>query len=159
IADKVSRVRQIAAMMAKRLDVTEKEQIHIDRAAEICKFDLVTNMVNEFTELQGVMGQKYAKIVVENEIVAQAIEEHYLPKNAQDSLPNRIVGSVVSVADKLDTIVGCHAIGLIPSGSLDPYALRRQALGVLQIFKANEWEININELLEDVLKLFEDKKT
>ncbi|SFL81527.1 glycyl-tRNA synthetase beta chain [Gracilibacillus orientalis] len=157
IADKVKRVTEICEIIAEELDLSEQEKTQVDRAAKISKFDLVTNMVNEFTELQGTMGRKYATIFGEDDVVAQAIEEHYMPRNAYDELPNSVVGSVVSIADKIDTIVGCFAVRLIPSGSQDPYALRRQALGILQINQHSSWDLNINQLLEKVFELFDAK--
>ncbi|WP_163581247.1 glycine--tRNA ligase subunit beta [Gracilibacillus saliphilus] len=157
IADKVKRVTEISEIIATELNLPELEKKQIERAAKISKFDLVTNMVNEFTELQGIMGRKYATIFGEDDAVAQAIEEHYMPRSANDKLPASVVGSVVSIADKIDTIVGCFAVGLIPSGSQDPYALRRQALGILQINQHNSWDVNINQLIEKVFGLFDAK--
>ncbi|UOQ86036.1 glycine--tRNA ligase subunit beta [Gracilibacillus salinarum] len=157
IADKVSRVIDISKMIANELHFSDQVQKKIERAAQISKFDLVTNMVNEFTELQGIMGRKYALIFGEDDTVAKAIEEHYMPRNAQDKLPESNVGSVISIADKLDTIVGCFAVGLIPSGSQDPYALRRQALGIMQIIQGQQWELNINSLIEKVYTIFDAK--
>lgn len=156
IADKVSRIRRIAAMIATDLKVNDTVKEQIDRAAEICKFDLVTNMVKEFTELQGIMGRKYAVIFGEEDIVAQAIEEHYMPRNAHDTLPASKIGAIVSVADKLDTIVGCYAVGILPSGSQDPYGLRRQALGILQIIQENKWELNVSKMINKVYELFKE---
>ncbi|KAB8128738.1 glycine--tRNA ligase subunit beta [Gracilibacillus oryzae] len=155
IADKSERVTNIASIITAQLQLNDEEKNKVTRAAQISKFDLVTNMVNEFTELQGVMGRKYAEIFGEDEEVAKAIEEQYMPKNANAELPETIVGSVVSIADKLDTIVGCFTVGIIPSGSQDPYALRRQALGVIQIVGRRKWNLNISELLYHVQKLFE----
>lgn len=159
IADKVNRVNKIAKIIARKLSLQDDVTQKVTRASEICKFDLVTNMVNEFTELQGVMGHKYALIFGEDKEVAQAIEEHYLPKSAKSELPKSLVGSVVSVADKLDTIIGCFTVGLIPSGSQDPYALRRQALGIVQIVKERNWDINISELIKEVQQLYIDFTT
>lgn len=114
-------------------------------------------MVNEFTELQGVMGgRKYAEIFGgEDDIVAQAIEEHYMPRNAHDEMPHSIVGSIVSIADKIDTIVGCFSVALIPSGSQDPYALRRQTLGILQIIQHHQLDINVMDITQKVFLIFE----
>ncbi|WP_163539604.1 glycine--tRNA ligase subunit beta [Gracilibacillus sp. YIM 98692] len=158
IKDKVNRVVEISKLIANKLNLTEKEGNQIIRAAQISKFDLVTNMVNEFTELQGIMGRKYATIFGEDEAVAQAIEEHYMPVSANAPLPKSTVGSVVSVADKLDTIVGCFAVGLRPSGSQDPYALRRQALGIIQIMESKQWKVNLSQFIGEVLSLFVDKE-
>ncbi|WP_058307419.1 glycine--tRNA ligase subunit beta [Gracilibacillus massiliensis] len=155
IADKVKRVVEIATIIGKELNLSNPEQKQIRRAASISKFDLVTNMVTEFTELQGTMGRKYATIFGEDEVVAQAIEEHYMPRNAHDQLPQSTIGSVVSIADKIDTIVGCFSVGLIPSGSQDPYALRRQAQGILQINQHNQLNINVMDLIQQVFALFE----
>ncbi|WP_066192921.1 MULTISPECIES: glycine--tRNA ligase subunit beta [Gracilibacillus] len=157
IADKVIRVEKISAWIANMLQLNDKQKSQVTRTAQISKFDLVTNMVNEFTELQGIMGRKYAEMFGEDRVVAQAIEEHYMPRNTHDDLPESTVGAIVSMADKLDTVVGCFAVGLIPSGSQDPYGLRRQALGILQIVQAKQWELNITEVCEQVLALFTEE--
>lgn len=149
--EKVSRVKQVALHLAEKLSLEELD--HIVRAAEISKFDLMTNMVNEFTELQGVMGEKYARYFGEPEEVAQAIGEHYLPKHSHGSLPVTAAGSVVSIADKLDTIAGCISVGLIPSGSQDPYGLRRQAIGILRILKEQRWNLPVEALIDYALSV------
>src|SRR5699024_7677926 len=117
-------------------------------------FDLTTNMVNEFTELQGLIGEKYALKFGEDKEVARAIREHYLPDHAEGELPVSVVGSIVSVADKLDTIVGCIYAGLIPRSSQDPYGLRRQAIGILKILKERRWNISVRELFEMPFDLY-----
>src|SRR5699024_7676317 len=114
---------------------------------------LMTNMVNEFTELQGIMGEKYARYFGESEQVAKAIREHYLPLQANGTLPESIEGSIVSVADKLDTIVGSISVGLMPTGSQDPYSLRRQAIGVLRILLEQKWEVTVEQTLQLAGKL------
>ncbi|WP_371068707.1 glycine--tRNA ligase subunit beta [Sediminibacillus sp. JSM 1682029] len=157
IAEKVERVAQLTSKIAELLDMDTAVRNHAVRAAEISKFDLVTNMVNEFTELQGIMGEKYARLFGENERTAQAINEHYMPRHAGDTLPQSPEGALVSVADKLDTIIGCISVGIIPSGSQDPYGLRRQAIGVLQILKAQKWEVKLEQLLEQAYLQFETK--
>jgi len=121
------------------------------RAAKLCKADLVTNMVFEFTELQGIMGRDYAKVGGENEEVCQAIFEHYLPRYAGDILPETNAGIALSIADKLDSIAGFFAIGIKPSGSQDPYALRRQALGILSILLDKKLSVNLNNLINAAL--------
>ena len=121
------------------------------RAAKLCKSDLVTNMVFEFTELQGIMGRDYAKVGGENEEVCQAIFEHYLPRYAGDILPETNAGIALSIADKLDSIAGFFAIGIKPSGSQDPYALRRQALGILSILLDKKLSVNLNNLINAAL--------
>src|SRR5690606_8990525 len=118
-----------------------------DRAALLCKADLVTHVVYEFPELQGVMGEKYALASGEGEAVARAIFEHYLPRYAGDELPATPSGVLVSLADKIDTVTGCFGIGLVPTGSQDPYALRRQALGILRILLAHRPAITLGRLV------------
>jgi glycyl-tRNA synthetase beta chain len=152
---KNARVQEFANEIAILLNVTEHEQKAVNRAAEICKFDLVTNLVYEFPELQGQMGEKYALQKGEGELVAKAINEHYMPRNSEDSTPKSNVGAVLAIADKLDTISSFFAIGKIPSGSQDPYALRRQASGIIQILLAKNWSVSFEEILTISLKLVE----
>jgi glycyl-tRNA synthetase beta subunit len=123
-------VKRLAAEIAREFGCDDSKAV---RAAELCKADLTTLMVYEFPELQGVMGRYYAANSGESDDVARAIEEHYLPTSAESSLPTTRLGSVVSIADKLDTIVGYFGIGLTPTGSQDPFSLRRQAIGVCRI--------------------------
>ncbi|ASN05202.1 glycine--tRNA ligase subunit beta [Virgibacillus necropolis] len=155
LTDKVDRVvtisTQLANLLQTNIDTTEQSI----RAAKICKFDLATNMVNEFTNLQGVIGEKYALHNNEEKDVATAIREHYLPLQSNDPLPTTVEGEIVSVADKLDTIVGCISIGLIPTGSQDPYGLRRQAVGVLRILKEKKWDIALEDLLALTREVFQ----
>ncbi|SDN08848.1 glycine--tRNA ligase subunit beta [Sediminibacillus halophilus] len=157
IADKVGRVTQLTGQISDLINMDAVVRKQAVRAAEISKFDLVTNMVNEFTELQGIMGEKYARLFGENEQTAKAINEHYMPRHAGDALPASTEGALVSVADKLDTIIGCISVGIIPSGSQDPYGLRRQAIGVLQILKSQKWQVKLEELLEKTYQQFEAK--
>ncbi|MFD1066370.1 glycine--tRNA ligase subunit beta [Oceanobacillus locisalsi] len=152
--DKVKRVQKIAGHLAENLQLKEIEEIA--RAAAICKFDLMTNMVNEFTELQGVMGEKYATYFGETQAVSQAIREHYLPNQSHGSLPATVVGAVLSIADKMDTIAGCIGVGLIPTGSQDPYGLRRQAMGILRILKDQHWNVSVESLMEFTLAVLQD---
>jgi glycyl-tRNA synthetase beta chain len=156
LADKVTRVRRLAIKLAQMLSFTPEQSKAIDRAAEICKFDLVTNMVYEFPELQGFMGEKYARQKGENEEVAVAINEHYMPRNADDRTPSGNVGALLSIAEKADTIASFFSIGLIPSGSQDPYALRRQATGIVQILLQKGWQIKLEDLLHEALSLLEE---
>jgi len=132
LGDKVRRVRAIARRLADMSAVDAQTAAWVDRAASICKFDLVTQMVYEFPELEGVMGGYYAKNAGEPEPVARAVAEHYRPRHAGDEPPQTAVGAIVGIADKIDTIVGCFSIGIVPTGSADPYALRRQASGIVQ---------------------------
>ena len=120
----------------------------ISRSADICKFDLVSQMVYEFPELQGIMGEDYARKAGERESVAKAINEHYQPRFAGDLAPSELTGAIVSLADKIDTIVGCFSIGIIPTGSQDPYALRRQAAGIVQIILAHGLKLQLNDLYD-----------
>ncbi|MHB8918801.1 MAG: glycine--tRNA ligase subunit beta, partial [Desulfocucumaceae bacterium] len=130
VYDKVERVTGLALFIGEKLGAGNDLLGIIKRAAAICKADLVTNMVYEFPELQGVMGREYALRSGEIRDVAQAIFEHYLPRFAGDILPSTQGGRVLSLADKMDTLAGCFAVGIQPTGSQDPYALRRQALGI-----------------------------
>lgn len=147
ITDKVNRVVAVTSQIANLLQLDKKASEQAIRAAEICKFDLATNMVNEFTNLQGVIGEKYALHNHEEANVAIAIREHYLPLHSDDPLPKTVEGAIVSIADKLDTIIGCISIGLIPTGSQDPYGLRRQAVGILRILESPQWDISLEKLL------------
>jgi glycyl-tRNA synthetase beta chain len=158
MGDKVRRIREISGELAEWLTFDEEIVAHIDRAAEICKFDLVSHMVNEFPELQGRMGEEYAQLAGENHKVSKAIFEHYLPRFAGDVLPQSDVGSILSVADKIDSIVGCFAIGIIPTGSQDPYALRRQALGIVQILLHEKWPITLEQLFNIAITSFRNRQ-
>jgi len=156
VSDKVKRVQQIAKKIATHLSISEDEFKKVIRAAEICKFDLTTNMVNEFTELQGVIGEKYALNFGEDKEVAQAIREHYLPNHAAGKLPESLIGAIVSVADKLDTVAGTIYIGLTPTSSHDPYGLRRQTIGILRILEEWKWDISVSELFNIPFELFNE---
>lgn len=146
VYDKSLRIEKLANDILEKLNETDIKEDTL-RAAKLCKADLVTGMVFEFTELQGVMGREYAKVNGENENVAEAIFEHYLPRFAGDILPATKSGIVLSIADKLDSIAGFFAIGIQPTGSQDPYALRRQALGIINILMDNNLDISLGELV------------
>lgn len=154
VAEKVKRVTANAVAIADQLGLSNSEINQVERAATISKFDLVSQMVDEFPELQGVMGEKYALIFGEDPEVAKAINEQYMPRHANDQLPNSTIGSILSIADKIDTIVGCIGIGLIPTGSQDPYALRRQAMGIIQILEQQNWLINFETIVDIALDQF-----
>ncbi|WP_439646228.1 glycine--tRNA ligase subunit beta [Secundilactobacillus odoratitofui] len=139
---KMQRVAAIAGQLGHTLGLTETQVTDVVRAAHIYKFDLVTGMVGEFAELQGVMGEKYALLNGENAAVAQAVREHYMPISADGDLPASAVGAVLALADKLDSILTFFAAGMVPSGSNDPYALRRQATGIVRIIRANNWHFD-----------------
>lgn len=146
VYDKSLRIEKLANDILEKLNETDIKEDTL-RAAKLCKADLVTGMVFEFTELQGVMGREYAKVSGENENVAEAIFEHYLPRFAGDILPATKSGIVLSISDKLDSIAGFFAIGIQPTGSQDPYALRRQALGIINILMDNNLDISLRELV------------
>ncbi|MGN1400764.1 MAG: glycine--tRNA ligase subunit beta [Bacillus sp. (in: firmicutes)] len=153
LAEKVSRVKRLAEALSDELKVDTETKATAVRAAEIAKFDLVTNMVYEFPELQGYMGERYARMKGETEEVAVAINEHYMPRHAEDASPASSAGAIVSVAEKIDTIASCFAIGIIPTGSQDPYALRRQASGIVQILVDKQWEIPFELIIDLALDL------
>ena len=161
IYEKVERMIDLAQEFASDLDYTADEIQQSQRAAKLAKADLVTEMVNEFSKLQGVMGREYALIDGEDEAVAEAIFEHYLPRYADDKLPESKIGRVASLADKIDNIVGCFSVGLIPTGSQDPYALRRQGLAVVKIITDAGLDITLKQLINSALDLLEanDKLT
>ncbi|NET30837.1 MAG: glycine--tRNA ligase subunit beta [Cyanothece sp. SIO1E1] len=154
VYDKVQRLSRVADFIATQLQVEATEQAHIQRAAQLCKADLITQMVGEFPELQGVMGEKYALASGEPEAVATAIFEHYLPRGASDRLPQSLVGQVVGLADRLDTLVSIFSLGLLPTGSSDPFALRRAANAMVNIVWAAELPLNLQQLLQQVVADF-----
>lgn len=154
VREKVNRICQGANLISQQLEVSETESTQIQRAALLCKADLVTQMVYEFPELQGVMGEKYAREGGEPEAVSTAIFEHYLPRGATDSLPQTLVGQVVGLADRLDTLVSIFGLGMIPSGSSDPFALRRAANAVVNITWDANLTINLHQLLEQLAANF-----
>ena len=142
--ERVQRLTKVATVIAKRLGANPD---HAERAARLCKADLLTGMVGEFPELQGIMGTYYARHDGEPEAVAQAIEAHYHPRFANDTLPDDNVAAAVALADKLDTLVGIFGIGLAPTGDKDPFALRRHALGVLRILLEKTLPLDLMDLL------------
>ena len=150
VYDKTLRIEKLSSDILESLNLNDIKEDAI-RAAKLCKADLVTSMVFEFTELQGIMGREYAKVGGENEVVSEAIFEHYLPRFAGDILPETKAGIALSIADKLDSIAGFFAIGIQPTGSQDPYALRRQALGVLSILMDKKLDVNLKDLVNHAL--------
>jgi glycyl-tRNA synthetase beta chain len=145
VAVKVERIQRLAAWIAERVDPATRATA--ERAALLCKADLTTNMVKEFPNLQGVMGREYARLSGEPPEVCQAIEEHYLPRFTGDRLPASVAGAAVALADRLDSIVGCFGVGLVPTGSEDPYALRRAALGVVQTVLQWGFRLSLDEVV------------
>jgi glycyl-tRNA synthetase beta chain len=148
--EKVERVRWIARWLAEQWFNSGLPQSSVaaaDRAAELAKCDLATDMVREFTELQGIVGGLYAKAQEEPEEVCWAIYDHYRPAGLDDPIPRNLTGCAVAVADKLDSLVGCFAAGLIPSGSSDPFALRRAALGIVKIILERRLPLSLSATL------------
>jgi glycyl-tRNA synthetase beta chain len=143
---RTERLEGLAGRIAERMDGDELAE-HARRAAHLCKADLLTGLVGEFPSLQGVVGRELARLGGEPEPVATAIAEHYLPSGADDELPATPAGAALALADRLDVIVGCFSIGLLPSGSQDPYALRRNALGVLLIIERQALELRLDWLV------------
>ncbi|NER36765.1 MAG: glycine--tRNA ligase subunit beta [Oscillatoria sp. SIO1A7] len=148
VREKVERLSKIASFIWEQLELSEAERSQIERAALLCKADLVTQMVYEFPELQGVMGSKYARTSGEGEAVATAIFEHYLPRGEGDRLPETLTGQAVGLADRLDTLVGIFGLGMLPSGSSDPFALRRAANAIVNIIWAADLPLNLHQLIE-----------
>ncbi|MGA1867311.1 MAG: glycine--tRNA ligase subunit beta [bacterium] len=147
--DKVLRLKELAVFIAHKVLPHSNASFveNLQRAAQLCKTDLLTQMVGEFPNLQGIMGRIYALADGEPSIVAQAIEEHYLPRFSGDTLPQSLEGSILSVAEKMDNMVSCFALGLIPTGSEDPHALRRQTLGIILITLAQGMPLLWEELI------------
>lgn len=144
--EKMQRVTVLAQLIGTKLGFTAAELTDLKRASEIYKFDLTTGMVGEFAELQGVMGEKYALLNGENAAVARAVREHYMPISAEGALPDSKVGSVLALADKLESILSFFSVGMIPSGSNDPYALRRQAYGIVRIVADKQWHLDLLDI-------------
>lgn len=161
IYEKVMRIQSISAWLATHFGFPKTEVDDCKRAAYLSKADLVTNMIGEkeFTKLQGFMGWKYAAKDGEKPEVARAIFEHYLPRYADDRLPDSPVSAVVSLADKFDTIVGCFGVGIIPTGSQDPYALRRAALGITRIILDRALNLSLGDVTKFALNELESKLT
>ena len=162
--EKILRVRGIAEFIAESVDhgleLKKGEpdfKMQAARAATLCKADLVSHVVVEFPKLQGVMGRVYAKMAGELPTVSTAIEEHYRPTRSGGALPETITGAVLSIADKIDSICGCFSVGLIPTGASDPYALRRQGIGMIQIINDKGFLFSILSIIEKSLNLFSAK--
>ncbi|HEY9888878.1 MAG TPA: glycine--tRNA ligase subunit beta, partial [Candidatus Obscuribacterales bacterium] len=151
---KVQRIGAIADLIADQLGLATAARQQLQRAAQLCKADLVTQMVGEFPELQGVMGEKYARHSGEPEAVAVAIAEHYLPRGAHDALPQSLLGQALGLADRLDTLVSIFSLGMVPTGSSDPFALRRAANAILTVTWHANLPINLHALLDQVVAAF-----
>ncbi|KRL13113.1 glycine--tRNA ligase subunit beta [Schleiferilactobacillus perolens] len=155
--EKMQRVAGIAHYLGERFELSDEELTDLDRAAHIYKFDLVTSMVGEFPELQGTMGEIYAQLQGEKPAVAQAIREHYMPTSADGKLPESKIGSVLAIADKMDTIMTFFGAGMVPSGSNDPYALRRQAYGIIRILQEHRWHFPLLRIQAAIVSQFQKK--
>jgi len=153
-ADRMIRVRTLSALIATELGMTAGDLAHVERAAELAKADLLTDMVGEFPELQGIMGTYYARNDGEPEAVARAISEQYLPRFAGDALPATPVGTVLAMADKLETVAGLFSIGQLPTGDKDPFALRRHTLGIIRMLIEKPLAIELAKLLGACEKVF-----
>lgn len=153
---KVLRFRKLAVKIASALKVKPAVKKNVDRAAFLAKADLESLMVGEFSELQGIMGREYALLAGEDPAVANAIYEHYLPIVAGGDLPQSDEGAIVGIADKMDTIVGFFGVGMPPTGTADPYALRRQALGIINIILSKRYTLSLNSLIDESLGLLKD---
>jgi len=153
--EKVMRFTQLALFICERIDA--KLRRTVERASLLCKADLVTGMVGEFPKLQGIVGREYARLSGEKPEICEAIYEHYLPAFAGDRLPSSPVGDMVSMADKLDTIVGCFGVGLVPTGTADPFGLRRQVLGIIRIILEKKYSLSLLELIDESEKQLKEK--
>ncbi|WP_418627969.1 glycine--tRNA ligase subunit beta [Veillonella atypica] len=153
LADKTERLLTLGRVFSEECELHEDARVVLERATELAKTDLTTGMVTEFTELQGVMGKEYALLDGESPEVAEAIFEQYLPRFAGDVLPQTEAGKVLSIIDKIDNIVATFSRGLIPTGSQDPYALRRQTIGILNILLNSEWNISLRPIIVESMNL------
>lgn len=154
--EKMQRTGVLGKIIGNQVGLNETELAELKRASDIYKFDLVTGMVGEFPELQGIMGEKYALLQGEEKAVATAIREHYLPNSAEGVLPETKVGTVLALSDKLDSLLTFFNVGLVPSGSNDPYALRRQAYGVLRILEKEQWAFPLKKIIGKAIAAFNE---
>jgi glycyl-tRNA synthetase beta chain len=161
--EKAQRAAKIAAYLAAAASSSANVpalpdlQEHVTRAARLCKSDLVSHVVGEFPKLQGIMGRIYATLAGEAPEVAVAVEEHYRPVYSGATLPQSLTGAILGIADKIDTICGCFSVGLVPTGASDPYALRRQGIGIVQIMLDRKFAFSLQELIQTSLRLFGEK--
>ncbi|MBM2838092.1 MAG: glycyl-tRNA synthetase beta chain [Deltaproteobacteria bacterium] len=157
VYEKMERFKSIAEFLADILKPEVKETV--SRAAYLCKADLVTGMVGEFPELQGIMGREYARVANEDADVAAAIYDHYLPRFAEDGVPVSDAGAILSIADRIDTICGCFGIGQIPTGATDPFALRRHTIAIINIILTRNYRVSISRLADKAIELLSGKIT
>ncbi|MEA3485725.1 MAG: glycine--tRNA ligase subunit beta, partial [Candidatus Aerophobetes bacterium] len=156
--DKAMRLVKLGGRLASYLGENSEVKERVERAAYLCKADIVTQVVREFPALQGIMGKEYAIYSQEDSIVAQAILEHKLPRSNNDGLPETIEGAILALTDKIDTLTGSFWAGFIPSGSEDPWGLRREAQGIVEIILDREWKIPLTYLIKEGLKLYGKKE-
>lgn len=152
VYDKMTRLRKLSEILSEFIPGTNADMLK--RAATLCKADLSTQLVYEFPELQGVIGKDYALVGKEEREVAEAIEEHWLPKSEGGPLPKSLTGSILALADKFDNLIGYYSVGIKPTSSSDPYALRRATLGIIKILIENKWSINLTKLLDRAYTAF-----
>ncbi|HEB71692.1 MAG TPA: glycine--tRNA ligase subunit beta, partial [Nitrospirae bacterium] len=157
VGEKVKRLTSLAVYLAEKIKPESIDKVK--RTAELCKADLETLMVYEFPELQGVVGREYGLKAGEADDMCEAIYEHYMPRWSGDALPSSDIGAIVALADKIDTLVGCFGIGLIPTGTADPFALRRGALGVIQIIFEKQYPLDLGDLFDKSISQFNGKLT
>ncbi len=154
VKTRVSRIEELSEKIAESLHLADESIEDLKRAASLSKNDMTTQMVAEFSELQGIMGEIYAKNAGESDLVSTSIREQYLPRFSKDSIPSTTVSSVLALADKIDAIAGMFAIGNKPTGSQDPFGLRRAAIGAISIIKNNNWTISLKELIKESLVIY-----
>ena len=156
---RVQRITQLSTFISDKLNLSSTQQKHVQRIAELSKFDLETRMVYEFPELQGVMGQNYAHLKNEQDVVCNGIREHYYPRNAKDSLPGNSETVPVAIGDKLDLITTAFSLGMMPSGAADPYALRRNAQGITQLILGLRLSLDLRELTEAAIRVLDEQQS
>ena len=156
---RVQRITQLSTFISDKLNLSSVEQKHVQRIAELSKFDLETRMVYEFPELQGVMGQNYASLKNEQDVVCNGIMEHYYPRNAKDSLPVDSETVPVAIGDKLDLLTTAFSLGMVPSGAADPYALRRNAQGITQLILGLRLSLDLRELTEAAIRILDEQQS
>ena len=156
---RVQRITQLSTFISDKLNLSSTQQKHVQRIAELSKFDLETRMVYEFPELQGVMGQNYALLKNEQDVVCNGIMEHYYPRNSKDSLPVDSETVPVAIGDKLDLLTTAFSLGMVPSGAADPYALRRNAQGITQLILGLRLSLDLRELTEAALRILDEQQS
>ena len=155
---RVQRIVELSVFIAQKLELSKTQQKHVHRIAELSKFDLETQVVYEFPELQGLMGEKYAHLKNEANLVCRGIREHYHPRNSKDSLPEDVETVPVALADKLDLLTTAFSLDMIPSGAADPYALRRTAQGIIQLILGLGLGLDPEDLTYEAIRLLNEQQ-